>query len=280
MQYCRDNSIEDRIARRNPSDFRLSTSPYVEVHHIVPRSLGGNNDASNLVVLLPEEHLIAHKMRYKAYNCRQDMLAVRMMLNGFKYNSRYKSPGLCTIRITKSTRLGYAWLRSNSADFRKKHGWHTSDGRKRISDARKNMTPVKDVVTGISIGMVPVDHPNTLSGLWVHTSKGRKATDIERARHSQSRMGSSNSNANSATDEDILKALKCHIDEGKFTSIRSFIRYMREDLEYPNINGSFRFKDYHHMGSTIKLAYAFCDRYPGYDIDIFKNKKGNKAKWH
>lgn len=29
---------------------------YKEVHHIVPKCLGGNNDDSNLVELTPEEH--------------------------------------------------------------------------------------------------------------------------------------------------------------------------------------------------------------------------------
>lgn len=35
---------------------------YTEKHHIVPRSLGGSDDKSNLVRLTPREHLIAHML--------------------------------------------------------------------------------------------------------------------------------------------------------------------------------------------------------------------------
>lgn len=38
----------------------LDKSTYVECHHIVPKSLGGNNKKSNLVRLTPREHFICH----------------------------------------------------------------------------------------------------------------------------------------------------------------------------------------------------------------------------
>lgn len=38
-----------------------------EVHHIIPKSLGGSNKKSNLVVLSKREHYIAHKLLTKIY---------------------------------------------------------------------------------------------------------------------------------------------------------------------------------------------------------------------
>ena len=38
---------------------------YVEIHHIIPRSLGGSNDKENLVVLTAKEHYIAHHLLSK-----------------------------------------------------------------------------------------------------------------------------------------------------------------------------------------------------------------------
>ncbi len=35
---------------------------YTEVHHIVPRCIGGDNSKSNLVRLTPEEHFVAHQL--------------------------------------------------------------------------------------------------------------------------------------------------------------------------------------------------------------------------
>jgi hypothetical protein len=44
-----------------------SVDGYAEVHHIVPRSLGGSDDASNLIRLTARQHYIAHWMLWKAY---------------------------------------------------------------------------------------------------------------------------------------------------------------------------------------------------------------------
>jgi 5-methylcytosine-specific restriction endonuclease McrA len=40
---------------------------YYERHHIVPKSLGGNNDKDNLVLLTAREHYIAHLLLYYHY---------------------------------------------------------------------------------------------------------------------------------------------------------------------------------------------------------------------
>jgi hypothetical protein len=57
-----------------------------------------------------------------------------------------------------STNLGKTY----SADFRKKR-----------SDFMKNKLPVKDAVTGVTIGLVDREHLNIKNGIWVHTSKSK-----------------------------------------------------------------------------------------------------------
>lgn len=42
-------------------------SEYVETHHIIPRCMGGPDEKSNLVDLLPEEHFVAHQLLVKLY---------------------------------------------------------------------------------------------------------------------------------------------------------------------------------------------------------------------
>jgi len=44
---------------------RDELNQYMERHHIVPRSLGGTDDANNLVPLTPREHYIAHRLLTK-----------------------------------------------------------------------------------------------------------------------------------------------------------------------------------------------------------------------
>lgn len=52
--------IENR--KQTPSD-----AEYTEVHHIVPRSLGGSDDEDNLVRLSAREHFICHYLLSKLY---------------------------------------------------------------------------------------------------------------------------------------------------------------------------------------------------------------------
>ena len=55
---------------------------YVERHHIVPRSLGGTNEKSNLVDLTAREHLVAHMLLPRFVENKAPMWnAVYMMMN-------------------------------------------------------------------------------------------------------------------------------------------------------------------------------------------------------
>lgn len=47
------------------SKLRVKGDEYYENHHIKPKSLGGNNDKDNLVLLLPREHFICHLLLTK-----------------------------------------------------------------------------------------------------------------------------------------------------------------------------------------------------------------------
>ena len=44
-----------------------SSATFVEVHHILPKSLGGSNDPSNLVSLSARQHFVAHLLLTKMY---------------------------------------------------------------------------------------------------------------------------------------------------------------------------------------------------------------------
>lgn len=44
---------------------RVNQNGYFETHHIIPKSLGGTNDSSNLVKLTPKEHFICHRLLVK-----------------------------------------------------------------------------------------------------------------------------------------------------------------------------------------------------------------------
>lgn len=52
-----------------------------EWHHILPRSMGGTDDASNLVKLTYREHFIAHMLLYKVHKNKQMAFALGRMSN-------------------------------------------------------------------------------------------------------------------------------------------------------------------------------------------------------
>jgi hypothetical protein len=55
---------------------------FFEIHHIVPRSLGGNNDKDNLIKLTPREHFFAHLLLSKMHSGENQIKmahALRMM---------------------------------------------------------------------------------------------------------------------------------------------------------------------------------------------------------
>jgi hypothetical protein len=51
----------------NKADRRKGKDVYYESHHIIPKSLGGDNDKSNLVLLTAREHFVAHRLLTKIY---------------------------------------------------------------------------------------------------------------------------------------------------------------------------------------------------------------------
>jgi hypothetical protein len=147
IAYCQTTTPEYRMITRNENDFRKDSGKlYVEEHHIIPKALGGTDEKHNLVILLPEEHLFAHKLRYK------------------------NIPDT----ISNKIKSAYSWMKQNSSEFKKVHGWQTEDGVKRISKSRKNTFPVKCSKTGEIIGSFDKNHPKILSGEWVHHSTGMK----------------------------------------------------------------------------------------------------------
>lgn len=49
----------------NRAKLQMKTNDYVEKHHIIPKSLGGNNSKENLVLLTAKEHYICHRLLVK-----------------------------------------------------------------------------------------------------------------------------------------------------------------------------------------------------------------------
>ena len=227
IEYCRTIEPIDRIRKRNPNDFRLSIKlqPYTEKHHIVPSSIGGATSKQNLVRVLPEEHIFFHKLRYKIYHYREDMLAIRCCLNGICSKQHLIDTKYA---LTKKILSGYAFIKEHSYRLRNTEGWHTEDGIRRISEARKGTMPARDINTGKLIGSVSTSHPKVLSGEWVHHSKNRIFSKEERHAHSIMSIGSSNGNYSGITDDQLVEiAIAASKALGYIPSSRRLLYYCK-----------------------------------------------------
>lgn len=67
-------------SRREREADLLNSDQYVEIHHILPRSLGGTEDPKNTIVVTPEDHLFGHLLLAQIYNGKM-WLAVKAMLD-------------------------------------------------------------------------------------------------------------------------------------------------------------------------------------------------------
>lgn len=88
---------------------RNSVDYYTEIHHIVPRCLGGSDEKDNLVMFSGREHFIAHMLLWKAYPDE-----VSLMRAAFMMSSRWGSGRLEESKPIHSKT--YATLREEYAE--------------------------------------------------------------------------------------------------------------------------------------------------------------------
>lgn len=60
----------------------LPKETYVEIHHVIPRCLGGDDSPENLVALTPEEHVVAHLLLIKLHPDNPKLLYAIQLIYG------------------------------------------------------------------------------------------------------------------------------------------------------------------------------------------------------
>lgn len=83
-QKIYDQLIADR--RANPP----SSDEYVEVHHILPRCMGGTDEPKNLIRLRPEDHFFAHLLLAQVHQTR-DAWSACILMSGNRWSDVYRA---------------------------------------------------------------------------------------------------------------------------------------------------------------------------------------------
>jgi hypothetical protein len=132
-----------------------------ECHHILPKSMGGIDDKSNLINLTPRQHYLAHWMLWKAYKSKEMTTAFFAMSN---QNNQYQHRDLTLNSKTyEHLRLNFSMIISESSkelwqskEYRSKHRstnltaktkklrsdkakelWKDPEYREKLTDAKK-----------------------------------------------------------------------------------------------------------------------------------------------
>lgn len=176
---------------------------YYEWHHIVPEFMfklrkrkgpkghlsGDPNHPDNLVLLTFQEHLMCHYYLYEIH--KDDRYGYQ---TGAALQFFFTKAGNGHMRQRNLSEIDTEFLYQMS---------HLRElGIASISKARKGKMPVVDAVTRRKIGSVSVNHPNVISGEWVHHSKG-----VPGHNNGKRQDGSHNNNYKGITDEQLDRVL-------------------------------------------------------------------------
>jgi hypothetical protein len=88
-----------------------------ESHHILPVSMGGNNDESNLIKLEHRTHVLAHWLLWKAYETYETARAFNMSVVRGKYNHQRKNTKIRQSILDKAWRQGNELYSGNNHPF-------------------------------------------------------------------------------------------------------------------------------------------------------------------
>jgi len=117
-----------------------ATKEYTEIHHILPRSLGGSDDVTNLTKLTAREHFVCHWLLTKMYPTGEEhwkmINAFRMMRAENPRQQRYKTK--ITSRVYANLKEEYSLIQSErfKGEGNGFYGkTHTEEAKQRISAA-------------------------------------------------------------------------------------------------------------------------------------------------
>ena len=192
---------------------------YTESHHIQPRSLGGGDEANNLVNLTAREHFVCHWLLVKMTSGQDHhkmLNALRMMraenLNQQRYTTKI------TARVYESIKKEYSILQSERVR-----------GNKNPMYGKKRTQEMNDAVSQANKGRVPSTEQldNLKTALAERTASGVKRkgySDEYKEERSKKYSGEGNPNFGKTTSDDTRKKIGDKIRGRKQTEEEKLVR--------------------------------------------------------
>lgn len=162
-------------------------SGYCELHHVIPKALGGSNDISNLVYLTAKQHFICHLLLPKMCNSidhKQKMVyALWCMING---NGHGVSRHIPSARAYEKIKAQLSSIKSQNMLGDKNHFFgkkHSDESKKKMSDNNAaKREDVKEKLRGPRPDYKPHNHYNG----WDEETKKKISESLTGKKHSES----------------------------------------------------------------------------------------------
>lgn len=249
----------------NAKTRKYNDSVYYESHHILPKSLGGDNSEDNLVKLTLREHYIAHKLLIKIYPKSKEMIYAFWMMT--TKCSKYNIVSNRSYEYAKKLYIEHKIGKKYNLIERK----NVSDGTKKAMRTRKN---IEKSISG-SKGCKYYYNKNTLETFKWFPNQGE--LNIDSNIYSLGRPPLSNEQKKKLSDLSNLKKTYYYIKELdiKYTCYDDIIK----DVPKSWIKGWSNNKSKHIRNAIIKANREFNLRtnynYDGEIIKYYPNKSKN-----
>lgn len=120
-----------------------SVITYTEKHHIVPKSLGGDNSISNLAILTAREHFLCHLLLIKMVRDPLSKRKMQFALNSFRRSSSTQKRHKLNARQYEVIRKEVSsarseFLKGNTYNLGKKRKPLSEETKRKIGDANRN----------------------------------------------------------------------------------------------------------------------------------------------
>lgn len=163
-----------------------SREGYYEIHHILPKSLGGSHEPFNLVKLNAKEHYIAHllltKMCIDSTHTNKMIYALWCMINGNGYGTSRYIPSARAYMLVKeklSSTRSENMLGDKNHFFGKKH---SDISKQKISENNgSRREEVKEKMRGPRLGFKPHNYYNG----WDDATKKKISDSLKGHKHSE-----------------------------------------------------------------------------------------------
>lgn len=197
---------------------------YVEIHHILPKCLGGTDENDNLVALTYREHIVCHKLLCKLYPDNYYLHSSIYLMLHIKIENGKKVKTFSNSKEAEEYKL---FLKTHKKPL-------SEESRKKMSESHKGWSPSEEQVE-------KAKQTRILHGGWVHTDESKR------------KISESLKKTNSVSEhisEDIRNSLRkkfgfavryTDINTGEIYEFDSITKAVSELKELSIMNKSFHF---------------------------------------